>query len=87
MWQTLDKGELIDVLNDLVKSPGWSYLTHRLRERKALLVATLLSDSSTPTMEKVRYLQAAVREIDYLLRLPDLEMKRLAGAASKEEEV
>ncbi len=81
----VDKDEIIGALNDLVKSLGWKYLVHKLSERRSRHVAALLAESSTNDMEDVRALQAAIWEIDYIIKLPEQEMRALQAALNKEK--
>ena len=73
--------ELLGALQDLVESPGWAWLARRLQERKSRHLIALTQDSSTADLAAVRGLQAAIAEIDVLLRLPTQEIRRLQSRA------
>lgn len=72
--------ELLEALQDLLRSPAWAYLARRLQERRSRHLLALTQDSATADLAAVRGLQAAIAEIDHLLRLPEQEARRLERA-------
>ena len=54
-------------LEDLLASPGWEIIQLKLLDRRDAFARELLYAS---TFEKMTFLQAQIREIDFLLKYP-----------------
>ena len=66
---------VLEDLQDLVESPGWKVVVQQLQARRTRHLNTLTNEGSTADLAAVRKLQAAIVEIDVLLRWPEQQIE------------
>ena len=61
---------MLEELQDLLESPGWKVIAAALQERKTRHILELTRGSEA-SLERLRYLQASISEINFLLDWPE----------------
>lgn len=69
----------------LIESPEWREIIETIRARKATVLTELSQVETTPTMEKVRSLQAELKTCYWLESLPTIMIEEITANKGRQE--